>query len=116
LIETVGLTRYQAASPRLVAGRNANEAMKDILNRFSLESAKISGQTNAIAVFLWCILVGCAIWSINTQPFNKKERTFWTAVVVFIPLAGLLCYLPIAWRNAATGSLSFWRKPRRGQQ
>lgn len=90
--------------------------MKELLNRFSLDSAKISSQTNAIAFFLWCILVGCAIWSINTQPFNKKERTFWTAVVVCFPLAGLLCYLPIAWRNAATGSLSFWRKPRRGQQ
>ncbi len=46
--------------------------MKDILSRFSLESAKISGQTNAIAFFLWCILVGCAIWSINSQQFNKK--------------------------------------------
>ena len=90
--------------------------MKELLNRFALDSVMMSSQTLSIAAFLWCITVGCAIWSINVQPFNKKERTFWTAMVVFFPLAGLLFYLPFAWRNAATGSLSFWRKPRRGQQ
>lgn len=90
--------------------------MKDILNRFSLESVKINSQTISIAIVLWFVTVACAIWSINSQPFNKKERTFWTAIVVLFPLAGLLFYLPFAWRNAATGSLSFWRKPKRSRQ
>ncbi|MEN9574665.1 MAG: hypothetical protein RL514_2520 [Verrucomicrobiota bacterium] len=90
--------------------------MKELLSRFSLDSMKINSQSISIAILLWCITVGCAIWSINTQPFNKKERTFWTTIVVVFPLAGLLCYLPVAWRNAATGSLSFWRKPKRGQR
>jgi TRAP-type C4-dicarboxylate transport system permease small subunit len=90
--------------------------MKDILNRFSLESVKINSQTISIAVLLYIILVGCTIWSINVQPFNKRERSFWTMAVIFFGPIAILPYLAVAWRNAATGSLSFWRKPKRGNR
>ena len=90
--------------------------MKDILNRFSLESVKINSQTISIAVLLYCVLVACVIWSINTQPFNKKERSAWTLGVIFFGPFAILPYLVVAWQNAATGSLSFWRKPKRGQR
>ena len=90
--------------------------MKDILQRFSLESVKINSQTISIAVLLYFILLACTIWSINVQPFNKKEKSFWTLIVVCFGPFGILFYLPTAWRNAATGSLSYWRKPKRGQQ
>lgn len=89
--------------------------MKDILQRFSLDSAKIGSQTISIAVFLYFILLGCTIWSINVQPFNKKEKSFWTLVVILLGPFGILGYLPTAWKNAATGSLSFWRKPKRSR-
>lgn len=90
--------------------------MKDILNRFSLESVKINSQTISIAVLLYCVTVACVIWSINVQPFNKRERSFWTMAVIFFGPFAILPYLALAWRNAATGSLSFWRKPKRGSR
>lgn len=89
--------------------------MKEILSRFSLDSAKIGSQTISIAVFLYCILVACVIWSINVQPFNKKERSMWTMLVVMFGPLAIIPYLAVAWKNAATGSLSFWRKPKRGR-
>ncbi len=89
--------------------------MKDILNRFSLDSVKINSQTISIAVLLYFVVLGCTIWSINLQPFNKRDKSFWTMLVVLFPAFGILFYLPTAWKNAATGSLSFWRKPKRGR-
>ncbi|PAW89335.1 MAG: hypothetical protein B9S33_03325 [Pedosphaera sp. Tous-C6FEB] len=89
--------------------------MKDILNRFSLESVKISNQTISIAVLLYVVMLACVIWSIHEQPFNKKERFFWLVIVILFGPFGILAYLPVAWRNAATGSLSFWRKPKRSR-
>jgi hypothetical protein len=85
--------------------------VKNILERFSLESVKINSQTISIAVLLYLILLGCTIWSINAQPFYKKEKSFWMLIVVCFAPFGLLFYLPTAWRNAATGSLPFWREP-----
>ncbi|MFM8469804.1 MAG: hypothetical protein ACKODH_07525 [Limisphaerales bacterium] len=90
--------------------------MKDIMQRFSVDSAKLGSQTYSIAALLYFILLGCTIWSINVQPFNKKEKSFWTLIVICLGPLGILIYLPTAWRNAATGSLSFWRKPKRGRQ
>jgi len=90
--------------------------MKDLLQRFSLESVKINSQTIAIAVLLYLVLVGCVLWSIQVQPFNKKERFSWMVIVILLGPFGILGYLPVAWRNAATGSLSFWVKPKRGKK
>jgi hypothetical protein len=37
----------------------------------------------------------------------------WMLIVLLIPLLGVLLYLPKAWYNAATGALSFWKKPKK---
>jgi hypothetical protein len=55
----------------------------------------------------------CTLWSINQQPFNRRERMSWSVVVICFPLIGVLAYLPQAWYNAATGALSFWKKPKK---
>jgi hypothetical protein len=90
--------------------------MKDILQRFSLDSVKINSQTISIAVLLYLITLGCVIWSINQQPFDKKRRSLWTMLVIMFGPFAIFPYLAIAWKNAATGSLSFWRKPKRAQR
>ncbi|NBR86021.1 MAG: hypothetical protein EB141_14120 [Verrucomicrobia bacterium] len=90
--------------------------MKDILQRFSVDSAKLTGQIYSIAVLLYLIMLGCVIWSINQQPFDRKRRSLWTMLVIMFGPFAILPYLAIAWKNAATGSLSFWRKPKRVQR
>ena len=90
--------------------------MKEILQRFSLDSVKINGQAISIAVLLYLIMLGCVIHSITQQPFDKKRRSLWTTLVIMFGPFAIFPYLAVAWRNAATGSLSFWRKPRHGQR
>jgi len=101
---------------RMGLEKHENRPMKEILNRFSVESVKINSQTISIAVLLYLVTLGCVLWSIQVQPFNKKERFSWMVIVILLGPFGILGYLPVAWRNAATGSLSFWRKPKRSRQ
>ncbi|MGB0578604.1 MAG: PLDc N-terminal domain-containing protein [Limisphaerales bacterium] len=85
----------------------------EFLNDFEINSAKLHWQVQTCAVILWIAVVYCSVWSINTQPFNRKERLLWTVVVVAIPLGGLLAYLIRAGHTASTGALSFWKKPKK---
>lgn len=88
--------------------------MTEFLQNFSLDaSSKLGWATYLCAILLWVATVYCGILSINQQPFNRAERMFWTTIIVCIPLAGMLAYLPKAWYNAATGALSFWKKPKK---
>ncbi len=87
--------------------------MTDLLNNFSVDAIKLNWQTITCAIILWFTTLYCGIWSINQQPFNRRERMFWTVIVIAIPLFGLLGYLPKAWYNSATGALSFWKKPKK---
>lgn len=85
----------------------------EFLNNFELSAEKLNWQVQTCAAILWIGILYCSIWSINQQPFNRRERMAWTFVVIGIPLFGLLAYLPKAWYNAATGALSFWKKPKK---
>ena len=76
--------------------------MKDLLNRFDFQALKINGQTITCAVVIWFVVLGCALASINSQPFNKSQRLFWIVFVLCVPVVGLLCYLPICAMYAAT--------------
>jgi hypothetical protein len=73
--------------------------MLDIFNRFDLQAIKFNAQTVIAAIAIWLVIVGCAISSILAQPFAKRQRQFWIAVVVCLPLIGVLAYLPFSFRT-----------------
>lgn len=88
----------------------------EFLNNFEISAEKLNWQVKTCAVILWIAALYCTIWSINQQPFNRRERLTWTVVVIALPLLGMLAYLPKAWYNAATGALSFWKKPKKNKK
>jgi uncharacterized membrane protein YhaH (DUF805 family) len=73
--------------------------MSEILNRFSLEAAKFNGQVFLCLFLIWIALVACAIISINSQKFSDRQHRSWILVIVFVPLFGLLAYLPFSIRR-----------------
>lgn len=87
--------------------------MTEFFNNFSIDAAKLGLQVYLCAIVIFIALIYCTVWSINQQPFNRRERLFWMLVVCLLPLIGVLLYLPKAWYNAATGALSFWKKPKK---
>ena len=48
---------------------------------------------------IWCSVVLCTISSIFAQPFDRRQRIFWIALVVLVPVLGILAYLPFALRK-----------------
>ncbi len=70
--------------------------MTDLIYKFSFDAAKANAQVTAMAIFLWLAVMACAISSVVSQQFSKKQRVFWLLMIVGIPLAGLLAYLPFS--------------------
>lgn len=52
-----------------------------------------------ILLIIWGGVVMCAISSILSQPFDRKQQCFWIAMVVLFPFLGILSYLPFAFRK-----------------
>jgi len=73
--------------------------MSEILNRFSLESAKFNSQIFLSLLLIWIALVYCAVVSINSQGFSERQRRLWVWIIVCVPLLGLLAYLPFSVRR-----------------
>ncbi len=73
--------------------------MSEILNRFSLDAAKFNGQIFACLAIIWAAIVGMSILSINSQRLSERQRRFWIALVVCVPLFGVLAYLPFSVRR-----------------
>ena len=86
--------------------------MSDIFSRFSLHAAKFNGQVWLCLAVIWLVVVGCAITSIHAQPFSARQRKFWISSVVFIPLLGVLAYLPFSFRREQLAQLFFIRLQR----
>lgn len=70
--------------------------MPDLLNKFSFNSIKFDGLIAVCLGMIWLIVLGTVISSIFSQPFSKKQRIFWTLMVVCLPVVGLLFYLPFS--------------------
>jgi fatty acid desaturase len=83
--------------------------MSNLLNKFSLSAIKFNGTIAACIVVLWLVVVGTAISSIFSQPFSKKQRTFWILMVVFLPVLGLLLYLPFSVKHDEYPLLFNWK-------
>lgn len=73
--------------------------MSEILNRFSLETAKFNGQVFLALLLIWVAMVICAILSLNSQGFSDRQRRLWTWIIVGVPLLGILAYLPFSIRR-----------------
>jgi hypothetical protein len=73
--------------------------MSELLNRFSLSTAKWNLPIALCLLVLWCAMVACTISSICAQPFSPAQRRFWILVVIFLPLFGVLAYLPFSFRR-----------------
>lgn len=70
--------------------------MSELLNRFSFQFSKLTVPVLAALGAIWMVILICTISSILTQPFSKTQRLFWIAIVVLVPFAGVLAYLPFS--------------------
>ena len=86
--------------------------MTDIFSRFSLHAAKFNGQVWVCLAVIWLVVLACAITSIYTQSFSARQQRFWISIVVFIPLFGVLAYLPFSFRREQLAQLFFIRSQR----
>ncbi|MFN7138516.1 MAG: PLDc N-terminal domain-containing protein [Limisphaerales bacterium] len=51
------------------------------------------------AMAVWAVVVACAIFSILSQPFSRKQQILWIIAVVALPLLGMMAYLPFSVRK-----------------
>ena len=73
--------------------------MTNLLNRFSLHATDWNVWVLVALILIWGCVVACVVSSILTQPFDRKQRVFWIALVVLVPIVGILAYLPFAFRK-----------------
>lgn len=62
--------------------------------------------------FIWLLVVICALTSIAGRRFSRRAKVMWAALVVGVPLLGLLAYLPFSLNQELFPLLGVWRKPR----
>ena len=86
-----------------------------IITRFSLQAAKWNFSIVAALVSVWVVVLACIISSILSQPFDRKQRIFWIAMVVLLPALGVLAYLPFAFHREDLPHM-FQRKSKRSRQ
>ena len=72
------------------------ERLRLLIDRFDLDSAHLDARVIACLVVIWLIIVACAISSIRSQGFSEGQQRFWIFVVTFLPVIGLLAYLPLS--------------------
>lgn len=87
-------------------------AVQELLSRFDFSNPNMSDQVLVAMVAIWVLVLLCAATSIMTRPFRLRTRLFWLAVVVLLPLVGLLLYLPFSLREQQFPYTGFWFKGR----
>lgn len=72
--------------------------MNAILSRFSFDPSKIDGKILAILVLLWAVTLACGVSSVLSHgaDFTRKQRVGWLLLLIFVPVLGLLVYLPFS--------------------
>lgn len=73
--------------------------MSEYLSRFTFQPSKMTSQIWMVAAAIWLAVLVCTIASIMAQPFSKKQRAVWILIVTFVPILGLLAYLPFSIRR-----------------
>ena len=57
------------------------------------------GRNSAVivaALMVWMVVVACAVSSVLKQPFTRQQRIAWLAIIIGVPLFGLMAYLPFS--------------------
>ena len=65
-----------------------------------MDAVKWNGQMFLCLILIWLVVIATAISSIMSQPFAKKQRTFWIVLIIVVPIFGLLAYLPFSASSA----------------
>jgi hypothetical protein len=73
--------------------------MSELLSRFTYQDPKMTSQVWLLAFGIWLAVMGCTIYSIMMQPFTMRQRLVWVAIVLGLPIIGLLAYLPFSIRR-----------------
>ncbi len=73
--------------------------MREIFSRFTFQESKLTTLIWLFAAMLWLLVVSCAVASVCAQPFSKRQRYIWIALIVCVPILGLLAYLPFSIRR-----------------
>lgn len=79
--------------------RERTPSMQTLLHKFSLQSAQFTSEVTAATLIIWLMVLACVVTSILAQPFTDRQRRFWIALVVLVPIVGLLAYLPFSFRR-----------------
>jgi len=83
--------------------------MSELAYQFSLHAAKFTGQVWVCLGVIWLVVLACAFTSIQAQPFSARQQKFWISVVVFVPILGVLAYLPFSFQREHLAQLFFIR-------
>jgi hypothetical protein len=86
--------------------------MSQLLYHFSFQAAKWNSLVLLALTIIWAGVLACVISSIVSQPFDRKQRAFWIAIVILVPFLGVLSYLPFAFRKEELPHI-FLRKRKR---
>ena len=70
-----------------------------LLYRFDFQAAHWDMRVAAFLFLVWLVILACAISSIRSQGFSPAQERLWIGLVVFLPLVGLLAYLPFSVRH-----------------
>ncbi len=70
-----------------------------LLYRFDFQTAHWDARIGGMLLLIWVLIVVCAISSIRSQSMSVGQQRLWIAIVILLPLVGLLAYLPFAVRR-----------------
>jgi len=84
--------------------------MYELLQRISFSGNSFDFKVAICLVALWVMVVGCTIWSIQSGSRTPVQKKMWIALVVFVPLIGILAYLPTCIDREQVTLLPFFRK------
>lgn len=68
----------------------------NFLQRFDFSDPSVTGEVLFFVAVVWVVVVACAVWSIFLRMRSWPARLFWIAMVVALPLVGLVLYLPFS--------------------
>ena len=73
--------------------------MSELLSRFIFQESKLTTQVWLVALGVWILVLACTLTSVFAQPFTRRQRILWVALLIGLPIIGLLAYLPFSIRR-----------------